>query len=37
VNHAARKALSPLGPWNDFCKADCCPNGRRTLPVIAEA
>ena len=34
---AERKALSGLGPWSDFCKADCCPNSRRTLPVIAEA
>jgi len=36
VNHAGRKALSDLGPWADFCKADCCPNSRRQLPVIAE-
>ena len=31
-----RKALSPLGPWSDFCKADCCPNSRKQLPVIAQ-
>ena len=31
-----RKALSPLGPWRDFCSADCCPNARRQLPVVAE-
>ena len=34
---AERKALSELGPWSDFCKADCCPNARRVLPVVAEA
>ena len=30
------KALSPLGPWPSFCKPDCCPNLRKSLPVIAE-
>ena len=31
-----RKALSPLGPWRDFCSADCCPNSRRELPTVAQ-
>jgi ferrochelatase len=30
------KALSPLGPWPSFCNPNCCPNLRKTLPVIAE-
>lgn len=32
-----KKALSPLGPWPDFCAINCCPNSRRELPTIAEA
>lgn len=31
-----RKALSPLGPWADFCTVGCCPNPRHELPAIAE-
>lgn len=31
-----RRALSSLGPWPDTCAANCCPNLRRELPVIAE-
>lgn len=34
--NAERKALSPLGPWADFCAVGCCPNPRHELPVIAE-
>lgn len=30
------KALSPLGPWADFCPVGCCPNPRHELPTIAE-
>lgn len=30
------KALSPLGPWADFCPVSCCPNPRHELPTIAE-
>ena len=37
ASNSDRKALSGLGPWPDFCKADCCPNARRQLPVIAQA
>lgn len=33
---AERKALSPLGPWADFCKPDCCPNARANLPAVAQ-
>jgi ferrochelatase len=33
--NSPRKALSPLGPWADFCSADCCPNLRQELPTIA--
>jgi ferrochelatase len=36
LTNATRKALSPLGPWADFCSADCCPNPRRALPTVAE-
>lgn len=32
VSNMARKALSPLGPWPDFCSPGCCPNPRRELP-----
>lgn len=31
-----RKALSPMGPWADFCPVGCCPNPRHDLPTIAE-
>lgn len=34
--NSERKALSPLGPWADFCLVGCCPNPRHELPVIAE-
>lgn len=34
--NSERKALSPLGPWADFCAVGCCPNLRHELPVIAE-
>lgn len=34
--NAERKALSPLGPWADFCAAGCCPNLRRELPTVAQ-
>jgi ferrochelatase len=30
-------ALSPLGPWPEFCAVGCCPNSRRELPTVAEA
>ena len=30
---ASRKALSPLGPWPDFCAVGCCPNARGELPT----
>ena len=36
LTNSTRKALSPLGPWADFCSADCCPNSRRSLPTVAE-
>jgi ferrochelatase len=36
LTNSTRKALSPLGPWADFCSAGCCPNPRRTLPTVAE-
>lgn len=32
-----RKALSPIGPWPDFCTPGCCPNLRRELPTVAQA
>lgn len=35
--NADKKALSPLGPWPDFCAVGCCPNLRKELPVVAEA
>ncbi len=35
--NSERKALSPLGPWADFCTVGCCPNLRHELPVIAES
>jgi len=31
-----RKALSPMGPWADFCSVGCCPNPRHQLPAVAE-
>ncbi len=31
-----RTALSPLGPWADYCPVGCCPNPRHELPTIAE-
>lgn len=36
LNSAQRRALSPLGPWTDFCKQDCCPNARGNLPAVAQ-
>ncbi len=36
LNGAEGKALSPLGPWSDFCPKGCCPNARKELPTIAE-
>lgn len=36
VGGAPRKALSPLGPWADYCSVGCCPNSRQELPTIAE-
>lgn len=36
LTNSERKALSPLGPWADFCSVGCCPNPRHELPVIAE-
>lgn len=36
LSDSERKALSPLGPWVDFCPAGCCPNPRHELPTIAE-
>jgi len=30
-----RKALSPMGPWADFCPVGCCPNPRHDLPTVA--
>jgi ferrochelatase len=36
LTQSTPKALSPLGPWADFCSADCCPNQRGTLPTVAE-
>jgi len=36
-SNGEKKAMSELGPWSDFCKADCCPNARRQLPVVAQA
>lgn len=32
-----RKALSPIGPWSDFCASTCCPNPRKELPTVAQA
>jgi ferrochelatase len=37
TNGADPKALSPLGPWPDFCAAGCCPNPRTELPTIAQS
>lgn len=34
---AEKVALSPLGPWPEFCAVGCCPNSRRELPTVAEA
>ncbi|MDP1713052.1 MAG: ferrochelatase [Candidatus Nanopelagicaceae bacterium] len=31
-----KKALSPIGPWPDFCASDCCPNPRKELPTVAQ-
>lgn len=31
-----REALSPIGPWADFCTSDCCPNPREELPTVAQ-
>lgn len=36
LTNSERKALSPLGPWADFCSLGCCPNPRHELPTIAE-
>jgi ferrochelatase len=36
LTSSSRKALSPLGPWADFCSVDCCPNLRHALPTVAE-
>jgi len=36
LNSAERRALSPLGPWSDVCKQDCCPNSRGNLPAVAQ-
>jgi ferrochelatase len=36
VDSADKKALSPLGPWADFCAVGCCPNLRKELPTVAE-
>lgn len=36
LTNSERKALSPLGPWADFCSSGCCPNPRHELPAIAE-
>lgn len=36
LTKSERKALSPLGPWGDFCPPGCCPNPRHELPSIAE-
>lgn len=36
LTNSERKALSPLGPWADFCSVGCCPNPRHELPTIAE-
>jgi len=33
---AEKVALSPLGPWPEFCAVGCCPNSRRELPTVAE-
>lgn len=35
IGSADRKALSPLGPWPDFCAVGCCPNPRADLPTVA--
>ena len=36
-NQCEKKALSPIGPWPDFCTPECCPNPRKELPTVAEA
>ena len=36
LSNSEKKALSPLGPWPDFCVVGCCPNPRHELPTIAE-
>ena len=36
LSNSEKKALSPLGPWADFCAVGCCPNPRHELPTIAE-
>ena len=37
VKGGAKKALSDLGPWPDFCAVGCCPNARADLPTVAQA
>ncbi len=34
INQASVEALSPIGPWPQFCASDCCPNPRAELAVI---
>ncbi len=36
LSGSERTALSPLGPWADYCSVGCCPNPRHELPTIAE-
>jgi ferrochelatase len=36
ISARAPRALSSLGPWANYCSADCCPNPRIEMPVIAE-
>jgi ferrochelatase len=36
LTSSERKALSPMGPWADFCPVGCCPNLRHELPTVAE-
>lgn len=36
LSNSKPAALSPLGPWRNFCSVDCCPNPRRDLPTVAE-
>lgn len=37
VINGPQRALSPLGPWADFCAVGCCPNARADLPTVAQA